>query len=78
MNTGSGRLFRDLAADQTGYPRDVAEMALAHTIQDKSEAAYRRSDMLERRARLMQDWASYCGTVPVESDKVTPIRKRRA
>jgi integrase len=70
--------FRDWAADQTGYPRDVAEMALAHTIKDKSEAAYRRSDMLERRARLMQDWATYCGIVPVESDNVTPIRRRKA
>lgn len=70
--------FRDWAADQTGYPRDVAEMALAHTIKDKSEAAYRRSDMLERRARLMQDWATYCGTVPAEADNVTPIRKRKA
>ena len=68
--------FRDWAADQTGYPRDVAEMALAHTIKDKSEAAYRRSDMLERRARLMQDWATYCGTIPVAADNVTPIRKR--
>ena len=70
--------FRDWAADQTGYPRDVAEMALAHTIKDKSEAAYRRSDMLERRARLMQEWASYCGTLPAEAANVTPIRKRKA
>ena len=68
--------FRDWAADQTGYPRDVAEMALAHTIKDKSEAAYRRSDMLERRARLMQDWATYCGTLLAERANVTPIRKR--
>lgn len=70
--------FRDWAADQTAYPRDVAEMALAHTIKDKSEAAYRRSDMLERRARLMQDWATYCHTERKESASVTPIRKRKA
>ena len=70
--------FRDWAADQTGYPRDVAEMALAHTIQDKSEAAYRRSDLLKRRARLMQDWASYCGALPTEAANVTPFRKRKA
>jgi integrase len=70
--------FRDWAADQTGYPRDVAEMALAHTIKDKSEAAYRRSDMLERRARLMQDWATYCGTLPAKAANVTPIRKGKA
>ena len=68
--------FRDWAADQTGYPRDVAEMALAHTIKDKSEAAYRRSDMLERRARLMQDWATYCGMDSADTAKVTPIRKK--
>lgn len=68
--------FRDWAADQTGYPRDVAEMALAHTIKDKSEAAYRRSDMLERRARLMQDWATYCAKETVTTENVTPIRKR--
>jgi integrase len=68
--------FRDWAADQTGYPRDVAEMALAHTIKDKSEAAYRRSDMLERRARLMQDWATYCSTDTASTDNVTPIRKK--
>ena len=70
--------FRDWAADQTGYPRDVAEMALAHTIQDKSEAAYRSSDMLERRARLMQDWASYCHKERKQAGNVTPIRKRKA
>ena len=67
--------FRDWAADQTGYPRDVAEMALAHTIKDKSEAAYRRSDMLERRARLMQDWATYCDAPPVQADNVRHLRE---
>lgn len=62
--------FRDWAADQTQHPRDVAEMALAHTIKDKSEAAYRRSDMLERRARLMQDWSAYChGTTEAQSQR---------
>ena len=66
--------FRDWAADQTGYPRDVAEMALAHTIKDKSEAAYRRSDMLERRARLMQDWATYCHTPKATGATVVQLR----
>ncbi len=70
--------FRDWAADQTAYPRDVAEAALAHTIKDKSEAAYRRTDMLERRARLMQEWATYCHTMRKASGNVTPIRKRKA
>jgi integrase len=51
--------FRDWAAETTAYPRDVAEMALAHTIRDKTEAAYRRGDMLERRREMMQDWAEF-------------------
>lgn len=68
--------FRDWTGDQTAYPRDVAEMALAHAIKDKTEAAYRRRDMLERRARLMQDWATYCTKGPAQSGTVTPIRKR--
>jgi integrase len=54
--------FRDWAADSTNYPRDVAEAALAHMIKDKSEAAYRRTTMLEKRANLMQDWATHCYT----------------
>jgi integrase len=52
--------FSDWAREQTGYPRDVIEMALAHAIKDKSEAAYRRGDALEKRRRLMADWARYC------------------
>lgn len=65
--------FRDWAGDKTAHSRDVAEMALAHTIKDKSEAAYRRSDMLERRRELMQQWASYCGTPKAEGGNVSPI-----
>ncbi len=53
--------FRDWAAEQTAYPSDVIEMALAHTIANKVEAAYRRSDLFEKRQRLMADWAAYCG-----------------
>jgi integrase len=51
--------FRDWAAEATSYPREVAEMALAHTISNKVEAAYRRGDLLEKRAELMNDWCSY-------------------
>lgn len=51
--------FRDWAGDQTHHPRDVVEMALAHVIENKVEAAYRRSDALEKRRRLMIDWAGY-------------------
>lgn len=49
--------FRDWAGEVSSYPRDVAEMALAHVISNKVEAAYRRGDMLAKRAAMMQDWA---------------------
>lgn len=52
--------FRDWAAERTDYPRDMAEMALAHTVSDKVEAAYRRGDMLDKRRQMMQDWADFC------------------
>jgi integrase len=53
--------FRDWAAERTNYPRDAAEMALAHAIGDKTEAAYRRGDLFDKRRRMMNDWAAYCG-----------------
>ena len=52
--------FRDWAGDCTAFARDVVETALAHIIEDKTEAAYRRSDALEKRRQLMDAWASYC------------------
>src|SRR5215207_6571028 len=52
--------FRDWAAETTGYPNHVVEMALAHAISNGVEAAYRRGDLFDKRARLMQDWASFC------------------
>jgi integrase len=51
--------FRDWAGDCTAFPRDLAEQALAHTIKDKAEAAYRRSDALEKRRKLMDAWEKY-------------------
>ena len=51
--------FRDWAAERTSTPREVVETALAHTIQNPTEAAYARSDLFERRRRLMDDWAAY-------------------
>jgi integrase len=54
--------FRDWAGETTSHPADVCEMALAHTIKDKTEAAYRRGDMFERRRLLMSDWAAYVST----------------
>ncbi len=58
--------FRDWTAERTAYPRDVAEMALAHAIGDKVEAAYRRGDLLEKRTRLMTDWAKFVATPRVK------------
>ena len=52
--------FRDWAAETTEYPNELVEMALAHTIKNKAEAAYRRGSLLERRRALMQDWADFC------------------
>ena len=50
--------FRDWAAEETDHPREVIEAALAHVVQNKVEAAYRRTDLFERRRVLMDDWAS--------------------
>lgn len=67
--------FRDWAGDMTSYPREVAEGALAHGVQDETEAAYRRSTALEKRRCLMADWATFCEIRPTKhSDNVTPIR----
>lgn len=67
--------FRDWAAERTNYPRDVAEMALAHSIGDKVEAAYRRGDLFEKRKRMMDDWAKFCAT-PAAAGKVLAINRR--
>lgn len=53
--------FRDWASETTGFPHEVCEMALAHTIGNKAEAAYRRGDLFNKRRGLMDAWASYCG-----------------
>jgi integrase len=66
--------FRDWAAEQTAYPRDVAELALAHSIGDKVEAAYRRGDLFEKRRNLMDAWAGYCSTAHDLGGKVIPIK----
>jgi integrase len=59
--------FRDWAAESTAYPNHVVEMALAHTIGNKVEAAYRRGDLFEKRRRLMAEWAKYCASAPKEN-----------
>jgi len=65
--------FRDWAAERTNFPRDLAEMALAHVIESKVEAAYRRGDMLAKRLKMMQAWADYCDTIP-KAGNVVPFK----
>jgi integrase len=69
--------FRDWASERTNYPRDVAEMALAHAIGDRVEAAYRRGDLSEKRRRLMADWATFCGRTQPKGGVVS-IRQNSA
>jgi len=57
--------FRDWAAECTSYPHEVCEMALAHVIGNKVEAAYRRGDLFEKRRKLMEDWANFCANAKV-------------
>ena len=68
--------FRDWVAERTNFPGEVAELALAHTVGNPVEAAYRRGDMFEKRRRLMQQWATFCATAPTqEANNVAPIRQ---
>lgn len=70
--------FRDWAREQTNFPREVAEAALAHVVKDKTEAAYARGDLLEKRALLMQAWADYCARPVVAGDNVVPMARGAA
>jgi integrase len=67
--------FRDWAAEQTSYPNELCEIALAHAVSDKVEAAYRRGDMMEKRRRLVSDWASFCQSPPAVRGNVVSIRE---
>lgn len=64
--------FRDWCAEETHYPNIVAEQALAHTVGNAVEAAYRRGDLLDKRRALMADWATYCTTK--KAANVIPLR----
>jgi integrase len=66
---GCRSTFRDWAADTTSYPNHVVEMALAHTIGDRVEAAYRRGNLFEKRRRLMADWSRYCASEPASDHR---------
>jgi integrase len=68
--------FRDWASERTSYPREVAEAALAHMVANKVEAAYQRGDLFEKRRKLMDAWAKYCTSTPVEQGQVVPLRAK--
>ena len=63
--------FRDWAGETTAHPREVIEAALAHRLKDKAEAAYARGDLMTKRRRLMEDWASFLAPAPA---KVVALR----
>jgi len=65
--------FRDWVSEETDHSPEVAEMALAHTIGNKVEKAYRRGNLLERRRRLMQDWESYCMVGGMKDLRLIPL-----
>ena len=64
--------FRDWAAERTNFPREVVEMALAHTIESKVEAAYRRGDLFQKRRQLMEGWARFCLKIRAQVE-IVPI-----
>ena len=70
--------FRDWAAEETDHPREVIEAALAHVVQNKVQAAYARSDLFERRRRLMDDWAAYIGGERGAGRPASPVTPRRS
>ncbi len=67
--------FRDWAAETTSFANETLELALAHTISNKAEAAYRRQDQLEKRAKLMQQWQNYVDQT-IEPAKVLQLQRR--
>ena len=67
--------FRDWCSEKTAYPRELAEMALAHAVGNQVEQSYAHSILLEKRRTMMNDWANFCGKVPGKGD-VVPIRRQ--
>ncbi len=72
---GMRSTFRDWAAETTSFPREIAEVALAHINKDRTEAAYQRGDLLAKRRQLMEAWANYCAGLAEESEKVVAMRR---
>ena len=70
--------FRNWAGEQSSFPREVIEHAMAHQLPDKAEAAYSRATLMPKRVKLMAAWAVYCAAPAAAGGKVTPIRKAKA
>ena len=70
--------FRDWCEEATSTPHAVSEAALAHTIGDRVEAAYRRGDLFQKRAALMQEWADFCGRASAEVRAIRPAEPATA
>jgi integrase len=68
--------FKDWAAERTAAAREVAEMALAHAISDKVDAAYQRGDLFEKRRLLMEAWAGHCDKAAPGPDKIVTLKRR--
>src|SRR4029077_17059608 len=66
--------FSDWCAEQTNFPAEVCEMALAHAVGDKVEAAYRRGDLFEKRRQLAETWGRYCVSAALDIPKVVMFR----
>jgi integrase len=69
--------FKTWASERTASQNEIVEAALAHVVGSKVEQAYRRGDMFEKRSRLMQQWATFCGTAPMQEARsnVAPMRR---
>lgn len=70
--------FRDWAAERTNFPRDLAEKALAHTLESKVESSYQRGDRLEKRRVMMAAWAKFLATPRTKASNVAPMTRRAA
>jgi integrase len=70
--------FKTWATEQTNYQTEAIEIALAHAVGDKVEAAYMRGELLERRRRLMETWSEFCATMPAERGQVVPLVRSHA
>ena len=70
--------FRDWAAEQTAYSDEIRKAASGHTVGDSVKEAYQRTDLLDKRRNLMNEWSNFVDRLPHQkSTKVTPIRKHK-